>query len=195
VIETLSSIDQKLFLVMNSWNATWLNPLMAFFSSQIIWIPFIVLILYVAFKQLEKKSFYIFLLFIILAIIASDVTSSYLLKNIFQRLRPCRVAEIKAVMNNFKQKCGGRFGFVSSHAANSFSILVFSFLVLEFKSLKIHFLWLIPLIVGFSRIYLGVHYPGDVLGGIVVGVTWGAALAMIFKNRIQTSSSSWSKPA
>lgn len=179
---------------MNSWNATWLNPLMVFFSSQIIWIPFIALILYIAFKQLERNSFYIFLLFFILAIIASDVTSSYLLKNIFQRLRPCRVAEIKAVMNNFKQKCGGRFGFVSSHAANSFSILVFSFLVLELKTLKMHFLWIIPLIVGFSRIYLGVHYPGDVLGGLVVGVTWGAALAMFFKKR-KPSSSSWSKSA
>lgn len=190
MIENLSSIDQKLFLVINSWHTTWLNPLMVFFSSQLIWLPFVIFILFISFKQLDRKSFYIFVLFLLLAVIASDVTSSYLLKNIVQRLRPCRVSEIKAVMNNFGQKCGGRFGFVSSHAANSLCILVFSFLVLKFKSRMFYLIWLIPIIVSFSRIYLGVHYPGDVVGGMLVGTTWGILLAMFFKNR-----ESWSKSA
>jgi undecaprenyl-diphosphatase len=183
VIESLSALDKQLFLILNSWHATWLNPVMVFFSSQILWIPLIALLLYVAFKELDKKSFGLFLLFMILTIIASDVTSSYVLKNIVQRLRPCRIPEIKAIYNDFGQKCGGRFGFVSSHAANSICILVFSFLALKIKAVKFHLLWMIPFIVCFSRIYLGVHYPGDILGGLVVGTFWGALLAWIFSNR------------
>lgn len=190
MIEALSALDKKLFLEMNSWHATWLNPIMGFFSGQLIWLPFIILILYFAYQQLEKANFYLFLLFLVLVIVASDITSSYLLKNIVERMRPCRLPEIKAAMNHFGQKCGGRFGFVSSHAANSFAILAFAFFILNFKSRKFHLLWLLPLIVSFSRIYLGVHYPGDIVGGMVVGIGWGLILGMFFKNQ-----RSWSKTA
>jgi len=190
VIEVLTSYDQELFLIMNSWHSLWLNPVMVFFSSQLIWLPFVLILLFFAFKELDRKSFYLFLLFLFLTIIATDITSSYLLKNIFERMRPCRLTELKPLINNFGQRCGGKFGFVSSHAANSCAILAFSFGVLKFKSPKFYLIWLLPLIVSFSRIYLGVHYPGDVLGGIVVGVSWGMILAMFYKNH-----KSWGEPA
>ena len=183
MIETLAALDRDLFLVMNSWHAGWLNPLMVFISSQVVWVPLIVFLIYLAFKNLDQKSFYLFILFLILTIIASDVTSSYVLKNVVQRLRPCRLPEIKAIYNDFGQKCGGRFGFVSSHAANSICILVFSFVALKFQNKKYHLLWILPLLVCFSRIYLGVHYPGDILGGLVVGSLWGAGLGWCFIRR------------
>lgn len=183
MIDKISLIDREIFLLINSWNATWVNPFMVFISGQVIWLPFIGFIFYLAYTKTEKKTFSLFILFMLLGLIASDVTSSYILKNIFQRLRPCRVPEIKALINNFGQRCGGRFGFVSSHSANSIFVLIFSFLVLEFKSKKIYFLVLIPIMVGLSRIYLGVHYPGDVLGGIFVGTLWALILAGFFKHR------------
>jgi undecaprenyl-diphosphatase len=183
VIENLTALDKKIFLIFNSWHAPWLNPLMTFFSSQLIWLPFIALIIFLASKRLEGKSLYIFILFLILTIIATDVTSSYILKNLVERLRPCRVPEIKALLNNFGQKCGGRFGFVSSHAANSVCIISFTFLVFKLKSFKYQFIWIIPLIVSISRIYLGVHYPGDLIGGAVVGITWAFIFALMFKNK------------
>jgi undecaprenyl-diphosphatase len=178
----LSSLDLELFLELNSWHTPWLNSIMVFFSSQLIWLPLIAMIFFMAIKQLTRKEFFIFVLFFFLAIIASDVTSSYILKNVFERLRPCRVPEIKDFINNFGQKCGGRFGFVSSHAANSLCIITFSFILLKFKSKKYHFLWILPLLIGYSRIYLGVHYPGDILGGFIVGGTWASILAVMFKS-------------
>jgi undecaprenyl-diphosphatase len=183
VIETISGIDHQLFLIMNSWNTAWLNPLMVLFSGQILWLPLFAFIFYKAHKQFDRADFYLFLLFLLLALVASDVTSSYLLKNLTKRLRPCRVAEIKALINNFGQRCGGRFGFVSSHASNAFCTLMFSFSILKFQTLKPHAIWIFPIIVGFSRIYLGVHYPGDVFVGMMVGASWGLILALCFKSR------------
>jgi undecaprenyl-diphosphatase len=187
VIAGLVEIDKSLFLAINSLNAEWLNPLMVFFSGQTIWLPFLVLICWFAYKQLDLRTFILFCLFLILAVIASDVSSSYILKNVVQRLRPCRLDEIKPILNNFGQKCGGRYGFVSSHAANSFCLLIFSFLTLNLKSWKFHILWALAIVVSYSRIYLGVHYPGDIIGGILVGAGWSFIMAKLFRLRRQTT--------
>lgn len=186
MIESLHIFDQQLFLYLNAWHAEWLNPYMVFLSGQIIWLPLIVFLFWTAFQRLDRKSLGIFCLFLLIGVMASDVTSSYLLKNIVQRLRPCRLAELKPLLNNFGQKCGGRFGFVSSHAANSFFLLMFSFIALKLNSWKFHLLWLLVGLVSYSRIYLGVHYPGDIIGGIIVGGTWSLILGRIFSLRRQT---------
>ncbi len=186
MLESLSSLDRNLFLVLNSWNAEWLNPVMIFLSDQVIWLPLIGFVIWMAHKQFDRRSFGIFFLFLLLGIVASDVSSSYLLKNLVERLRPCRVPELKALTNQFGQKCGGKYGFVSSHAANSICLMSFAFFVLEMKSWKYYWFWLVPLLVSFSRIYLGVHYPGDIIGGLIVGCTWAYILAKFFKLRSQT---------
>lgn len=183
MIESLYSLDRKTLLFLNSWNAPWMNQLMVFLSGQMIWLPFVLILLWVARKQFDNKSLSIFILFLLLGIIASDVTSSYVLKNIFERLRPCRLPELKLLMNNFGQKCGGKYGFVSSHASNSFVLLIFAFRSLMTVPRYLHFVWTLPILVSFSRIYLGVHYPGDILGGIFVGCFWGVLLSEFFKRK------------
>jgi len=181
VIERLASWDSSLFFFLNSTNALWLNPIMVFFSSQLIWIPLILFIFLLSYRELPKKQLFLFILFLLLSIIASDATSSYIFKNIFKRLRPCRVEEIKLVMNSFGQKCGGRFGFVSSHAANSFVLLSFFFSSLKNTKKIYHLAWILPFVVSYSRIYLGVHFPADVTVGALIGIVWGIVFSSFFK--------------
>ena len=155
---------------------------MQFVSGQILWIPFIGGSIFFAFKQFNKKRFYLFLLFLILLLIISDTTSSYVLKNLTERLRPCRDLDIKPLINSFGQKCSGRFGFVSSHAANSLVLTLFCLRTLKLpKVFAFSFLFL-PFIVSYSRIYLGVHYPGDILGGLFVGCFWSALYVYFWKH-------------
>ena len=181
-MENILKLDRELFLMINSLHAEWLNSLMLFLSGQIIWAPFLLVILYFAFIQTSKKQFYLFLLFVGMTIIASDVTSSYLMKNIFQRLRPCRLEELKPFIHQFGQKCGGKYGFVSSHAANSFAIITFSTFTLTVRTKFFGFFWILPCLVAYSRIYTGVHYPGDVVMGSIVGILYGLLMAVFYKN-------------
>lgn len=176
----LLEIDRNLFLLINSLNFPFLNKLMIFLSGQLIWVPVILFFIFISYKEFDKKKWITFLVFLTLIIIASDVSSSYLLKNIVQRMRPCRIDELKILLNQFGQKCGGKYGFVSSHAANSIGLIIFSLGSL-FKRKWYSLFWLMPALVGYSRIYLGVHYPGDILGGFFIGTFWSLLFLKIFR--------------
>jgi undecaprenyl-diphosphatase len=182
VIESLNLLDRTLFLAINSLNAPWLNPVMKYISGQLVWIPFISIIIWNSKKFEDSKKMGIFIAFMLLTIMASDVTSSYIIKNLAERLRPCRVADLKLLIQAFGQKCGGRFGFVSSHAANSMALVCFSLFSLPKRPKYLHLLWALPFIVGWSRIYLGVHYPGDILCGLMIGIMWGFFFSKLFEN-------------
>lgn len=183
MIETLQSLDRSAFLFLNSLHAEWLNSLMTVLSGQSVWVPFLGYFFWYSYKHFGKKETGYFALFLLLTLIASDVTSSYVLKNMINRLRPCREIDLQPLIYSFGQKCGGKFGFVSSHAANSFALVMFSVRTLNFESKWKHLIWIAPTLVSFSRIYLGVHYPGDILGGLIVGICWSLWFAWIFKNR------------
>lgn len=182
MIESLSSLDTRVFLFLNGLHSTWLNPVMDFVSGQFLWFPFIGASLYFAFKQLTRTKFYIFFLFLILVLILSDTTSSYVLKNLTERLRPCREHDLKPLIYSFGQRCGGRFGFVSSHAANSLALTLFCLRTLKLPKAFYTIFLLLPFLVSYSRIYLGVHYPGDILGGLLVGTFWSSIYVFFWRN-------------
>jgi undecaprenyl-diphosphatase len=108
------------------------------------------------------------LVFIALVVTLADQISVHGFKMVFQRLRPCHNLQLKNIVHLVNNKCGGQFGFVSSHAANTFGIAVFLARLLKNKQFII-FIFAWASVVSYSRIYLGVHYPFDILGGAILG--------------------------
>lgn len=139
-------------------------------SGRIIWAPvYLSILIFLGFKY--KRKFLIILIFIILAVTLSDQLS-VLMKNLTQRLRPCQEPALAGLVHLINNECGGMFSFVSSHATNSFDVafLSLSFIKKRWYSISI-IIW--ALVIGYSRIYLGVHYPGDVLCGSILGALIG----------------------
>lgn len=182
MIDALLALDRSFFLFLNSLHLEILDGLMTFISGQLIWVPFIGFFFWYSYKSNGSKGTLLFALFLILALIASDVTSSYLLKNLVSRLRPCREVDLQSLIYSFGQKCGGKYGFVSSHAANAIALVYFSIRSLNFNKRWFYLLWIIPGLVGYSRIYLGVHYPGDIIGGTIVGLTWAYIFSSMYRS-------------
>jgi undecaprenyl-diphosphatase len=168
----LERFDQQLFLFINSANSPLLDQVMHTVSGKLIWVPLYLSIL-IFFGVKYKRKFLIILIFIIIAATFAD-QSSVIVKNIVHRLRPCHEPSLIAIVHLVNGECGGIYGFVSSHAVNSFDValLSLSFIRKRWYSISI-ILW--AGVICYSRVYLGVHYPGDVICGALLGsfIGWG----------------------
>ncbi len=184
MVDWISQIDQDIFLAINGANNTLFDSIMFWASCKYIWIPLYLVFISLLYKKYGKKVFIligaaIFLVFI------SDQTSVSLFKNVFQRLRPCHEPGLSGMVHLVKDHCGGSFGFISSHASNTFAVAVF-ITGLVGKQHK----WLLPVVifwaflVAYSRVYLGTHYPGDVICGALWGSFLGVLVWRISRNLI-----------
>lgn len=162
-------LDQDLFLFLNGLHAQWLDPVMWWLSDKLIWVPLYALILYLIIKKYQWRSIGI-LLSVAILISASDQISVWF-KYAFERARPTHTECLKDQIHTLNQYFGGPYGFVSSHASNSFAIATFTSLFLSpyYKNYRIYaFIW--AFLVSYSRIYLGVHFPGDIFAGAILGI-------------------------
>lgn len=178
-METLLTIDRELFLLLNGLHAAWLDPIMAFCSGKITWIPLYLLLLYAVWRRLSWKGLLVFLLAAGLMVLLAD-QGSVLIKNLVQRPRPCHAPELAGLVHLPNGRCGGAYGFVSSHASNVFALALLASLVVR-NSLWTCGLFLWAVLVSYSRIYMGVHYPGDVLCGALLGLVAGTIAWAIFR--------------
>ena len=169
-METLEKLDQELFLYLNNQQSPFWDAVMVFASDKYVWIPFYLLLIGYLVYRYRRQSIPMLLLAVV-AIGLADFVASGLFKPYFARLRPCHDPDISEMVNLVKG-CGGRFGFMSSHAATSFAFAVFFNLILSDRYLifkVVLITWAV--VVSYSRIYLGVHYPGDIFGGALLGST------------------------
>ncbi len=184
LIQEIDSLDKEIVWVVNNNQTEFMDYVMVFFSHKWMPIPIYLLLLYLLYKQLGwKKTLFYILPSIALVIALSDITASKIFKPYFERLRPCHEMPNLHLVT----KCGGQFGFFSSHAANSFGVATLIFLLLRKKQKHIGlllFLWAIP--VSFSRVYLAVHYPSDIFAGMLCGLFFGTIIFMIVSKVMET---------
>jgi undecaprenyl-diphosphatase len=146
-------------------------------SGKLIWVPlYLAILIYLGIKY--KKKFLIILIFIILAATLSD-QSSVIVKNIVLRLRPCHEPSLIGMVHLVNGECGGIYGFVSSHATNCFDVALLSLLFIKRRWFTVSIvLW--ACVIGYSRVYLGVHYPGDVICGSFLGAFIGWSIYSLY---------------
>ena len=171
-MEHLIEWDVEAFLWLNDHHLSWLDPIMFFLTHTLAWTPLFMVLLYFIVKAHGKYS-WIFLIGLTLTITCADQVTSSVMKPHFQRLRPSHDPAISTavhIVNNYK---GGRYGFASSHAANTFGAAAFIVLLLRRRYPGVGWLFLWAGLVSYTRIYLGVHYPGDLIVGGLIGAGFG----------------------
>jgi len=181
MLDTIIGKDIELLIYLNNlgsvqWDSFWL-----FITNKFSAIPLYFLLLYFTYKHYGLKSTLIAILFVVLLITLSDQTSN-LFKYGFKRLRPCHDENISHLIRLVKSSCGGLYAFFSAHAANAMAIAVFFGLLLKSKFkyiLPILVFW--ALLVAYSRIYIGVHFPLDVIIGMFFGALYGFITSRMFK--------------
>ena len=168
MIEIIKKWDEETFLWLNSFHWGPLDPIVFQLTQTISWIPLYLLLLYLIYRIDPKNTAWI-LGGVMLTILLADQVSSGLMKPYFERLRPCHDPRWDGMLHAYG-RCGGLYGFVSSHAANTFGLATFLTLKLGKKQKAIAWLFLYAFVVSYTRIYLGVHYPLDLFFGALVGV-------------------------
>ncbi len=179
MLDTLVQWDRELFLFLNglgteSWDGFWL-----FITNKFSAIPLYAILLFFSYRFLGLKRTIILLLFIGLLITATDQLANFFKYGV-ARLRPCHDEEVGLLARLVKKSCGGKFGYFSAHASNSMALASFFAVILK-PYLKriglILFVWAV--LVAYSRIYIGVHYPLDVLTGSFIGILFGWLFAKL----------------
>ena len=179
-METLRSFDHQLFYLVNHYMANGVFDMVCpvLRSPSFLFIFYLLLTAYV--YNRFPNQFVKIVLAAAITFLLTDQLSSSVIKHFFHRVRPCNDVTMHArLLLNY---CGAGFSFVSSHAANSFGMAVFFFILERRKYVALTLITWASL-VSFSQVYVGVHYPADVIGGAVLGVVIGIATACVSKNK------------
>ena len=188
MIEEILKLDSQLFLFLNNLGSSTFDAFWIFLSYKesniFFYLSLLIFYFYKESKTIKLSEVFHSLLFIAIMILIADQTAN-LFKDSFQRLRPCYNESLIDSIRLVKDSCGGKYGFFSAHASNSFSLAVFFGLLYKKKSRYIIYISLLyASLISYSRIYLGVHFPLDILFGGIYGITIGLVIFRIYENKL-----------
>ena len=178
-LQRLIDIDKQVMLSLNGSNSLYMDGVMKIYTSTVVWIPVALVLLFIVLKNNSLRGGLLAVLAVALTIVATDQVSSHLIKPFVARLRPCNDPSIMHLIDTVNGYRSGGYSFTSSHACNSFGIFAIVSLIIKNKALGLSlFLW--ASVNSFSRVYLGVHYPGDILCGAILGASIGGVIYLIY---------------
>ena len=177
--------DKQAMIFLNNLGSSTFDPFWILVSEKWFWIPLYVIFLYFLYKNFNKKSLFYILLFVALGITASDQIAN-IFKFGFERLRPCHDPSLEGLLREVK--CGGKFGFYSAHSSNSFFVATYLTILLGKKIKQLpYFLFVWAAIVAYSRVCLGMHFPGDIIIGAIMGILLALFFGILAKKVIRKS--------
>lgn len=182
MIDILSNADERLFLLLNGQVSPFIDQLMFLISDKYIWIPLYVILFAFLIRKYRWRTIWIAIAIVILITISDQLANA--LKDGVKRFRPCKDPEISHMVHIVNNYCRSSYGFVSGHAANSMALAVVMSLLFRNKWVTAGMVfWAV--IVSYSRIYLGVHFPGDILGGWIIGVVCAITVYIILRRLLR----------
>jgi undecaprenyl-diphosphatase len=179
MLERIKAIDTDVFLWFNGWHNSFWDAVMYGITFKFTWFPFYVVIIYLLARQYRWQAAWM-VLAIAAMITLADKTASALFKPYFRRLRPCYEPAIQELVHTVGG-CGGEYGFVSSHSANTFGLAMALWLLLRHEVRNVGYLFVWAFVVSYSRIYVGAHYPLDLIGGALVGMAYAWLVVALYQ--------------
>lgn len=171
-METLISLDTQCFLWLNNLGSDNFDGFWLFVTNKYNSIPLYLFLLFYTQRAFGWKHMGLILLTVAIVVLATDQTTNFF-KHTIQRLRPCHNPDLEGLIRVVKANCGGQYGFFSGHASNSFAVATFFYSIFRKHSPWFYLLFLWAAVVAYSRIYVGVHYPIDIIVGALVGGIYG----------------------
>lgn len=172
MFESLKQHDIDLLLSLNGSDSIFWDRVMTIVSTTVAWIPALLVLLIAIIRNNKMKHISVIFVFLALSVLLADQFASTLCKPYFMRFRPTHDPMIMYMVDTVDNYRGGLYGFISSHAANTFAVAIY--ITMLFKDFRVSFsMFVWAMITSFSRIYLGVHYPGDVVFGALAGIIIG----------------------